>query len=278
MNAQNDNTLSSKTGEAWGAFFNDSDLSWCIPDQIESDDITRFAHSAWIQRLLNLIKLPISKPVHVLEAGCGTAMYSLSLATLGFNINIDAFDYNPGALVFAYKLMEKMDLVDVKARVHLGIGNLLSIEADTDTYDLVFNQAVLEYFVDETERQQALTEMVRVTKPGGWVAVITQHTAHPFTHFWQLLGWKGYTNQPAVTPTNPQRLRDEFSALGLQRIAVDGINPWKAFFFYPAWYKHWRITTQMVYLLGRFLERFVPLPQRLQAYLAIQIIVVGQKL
>lgn len=87
-------------------FFNDSDF-WCIPDQIESDDITRFAHSAWIQRLLNLIKLPISKPVHVLEAGCGTAMYSLSLATLGFNINIDAFDYNPGALVFAYKLMEK---------------------------------------------------------------------------------------------------------------------------------------------------------------------------
>lgn len=42
-----------------------------------------------------------------------------------------------------------MDSVDVKARVHLGIGNLLNIEADTDTYDSVFNQAVLEYFVDE---------------------------------------------------------------------------------------------------------------------------------
>lgn len=52
-----------------------------------------------------------------------------------------------------------------------------------------------------------------------------------------------YANEP------PEAKRRVF-ALGLQRIAVDGINPWKAFFFYPAWYKHWRITTQMVYLLG----------------------------
>jgi hypothetical protein len=63
----------------------------------------------------------------------------------------------------------------------------------------------------------------------------------------------------------------------LANVQIDGIYPWKAFFFYPAWHQRWRVTEEAVYLLGRVLERSVPLPRAWRAKLALQFLVVGQK-
>lgn len=226
--------------------------------------------------MLRAARLTPGPTVRVLEAGCGTGMYALCLALLG--CTVDAFDYNLGALGFAKQLEEKARRIKPQAAVRFLIGNLLGIPAESKSYDLVFNQAVLDYFCDQTQRQRALAEMVRVTKPGGWVAVMVQHTGHPFRGAWERLGWRGYTDQPATAMQTPARLERELRLAGLQNVQVDGLFPWKAFFFFPSWHRRWRVTENGAYLLGEFLQRYVPLPRFLRSRLGLQFLALGQKL
>lgn len=266
---------SSETGEAWRRYFSGKQLSWCVPDRIQADYFLRHAKSEWISKLLAHTRLVPASNVRILEAGCGTAMFSLSLASLGFAV--DAFDYNEEALDFARDLERKARRASPEISVRLHRGNILDIDVKSNTYDLVFNQAVLDYFCDKVERKQALREMMRVARHGKWVAVIVQHTQHPFHKWWRWLGWEGYTNQPPVYAQTPAALVEELKEVGLVNVTVDGIYPWKAFFFHPPWYRHWKLTDDLVYLVGQFLNRFVPLPRALRSTLALQFLVVGQK-
>lgn len=265
----------SSVGKAWRPYFQTRELSWLVPARVDGEYLWRFARSEWISKLLqHTIARPASN-VRVLEAGCGTAIYGLSLALLGFNV--DAFDYNDTALEFAYDLERKARQVKPDLQIRLSCGNLLAIQAESDSYDLVFNQAVLDYFCDAAERAQALREMMRVARRGRYVAAIVQHTRHPFRKYWERWGWEGYTNQPPVEAQTPARVKLEFEEAGLVNVIVDGIYPWKAFFFYPPWYQRWRLTNNFVYLLGQALNRVVPLPRTLRSSLALQFLVVGKK-
>jgi predicted SAM-dependent methyltransferase len=60
-----------------------------------------------------------------------------------------------------------------------------------DSFDLTFNAGVLEHFTFE-ERQKALREMSRVTKPGGCVLVaIPNHFSKPYRYGYDYLHSKG---------------------------------------------------------------------------------------
>jgi SAM-dependent methyltransferase len=264
--------LKSDAGEAWAYFYRQPALSWFDLEKTDIHSIRRFARSEWISRMLGYTHLP--KSAKILEAGCGTGMYSAALAFLGFEVN--AFDYNEEAVRIAKSLYEKIRPLEPGIRLQAHRGNLLDIQWPSGSFDLVFNQAVLEYFPDR-QRRQALEEMVRVTRPGGWVAVIVQHTAHPFRHFWKKIGWRGYTNQPPVIEYDPWKLKKELQETGLKDVRVDGIYPWKSFFVRPQWYKYWKWSENSIYLIGRGLERFCPLPVPLRARWAQQIIAVGKK-
>ncbi len=265
----------SRAGEVWRPYYQGKQTSWCVPHQIQSDYFLRHIKSEWITKLLTHTGLHPSSDIRILEAGCGTGMYGLSLAILGFAV--DAFDYNEQALDIARELERKAREANPELSVRLYRGNILDIDAEPDIYDLVFNQAVLDYFCDEAERTKALREMVRVTKSGKWIAVIVQHTGHPFRKWWRRLGWEGYTNQPPVHAQTPSTLVREFKAAGLVNVWVDGIYPWKAFFFYPPWYRRWKLTHDLVYILGEILNRAVPLPRAFRSALALQFLTVGQK-
>ena len=170
-------------GEAWKAYLERDTLSWCNPDTIGMDGFARHARSEWIQRIVTNIDFPLSPSTWVLEAGCGTGMFSLSVAQCG--CRVDAFDYNERALEFGRRLEFKARQIKPDLRVRFFRGDLLDIEAPSETYDLVFNQAVLEYFTDEGDRIRALREMSRVTRTDGWVVVIVQHTGHPWRGWWR---------------------------------------------------------------------------------------------
>lgn len=83
----------------------------------------------------------------VLEAGCGVGLYALSLARLGYWVT--AFDYNEGAIRHAEAIRNRVGLST--DQVHFFVDNLLAMRAADDSFDLVFNQAVLEYFCDDAE-------------------------------------------------------------------------------------------------------------------------------
>lgn len=224
--------------------------------------------------MLRYTRVQPGPATRVLEAGCGTAMYGLTLARLGFTV--DAFDYNEEALIFARKLYAKV-APNADLPIRLYCGNLLNIDSKSGAYDLVFNQAVLEYFTEPDERARVLAEMARVAKPGGWIALIVQHTGHPFRRFWERLGWSGYTNQPATTRQTPDELEHKLRQLGLVNVNSDGLYPWKAFFFYPDWHRRWKLTENLVYLVGQALHRGVPLPRAWRKKLGLQFLAIGQK-
>ncbi len=261
--------------EKWKTFYQKPKISWLEPDQVTPAYIKRWTQSEWTVRFMLAARLKPDKQIRILEAGCGTGIYSLALSMLGFSI--DAFDYNEEALAIARQLQAKIKKEGCELPVRFYQDNLLNIQSSPHTYDFVFNQAVLEYFCDDQERNQALKEMVRVTKHGGKVAVIVQHTGHPFRPYWEKMGWPGYIDQPAVIRYTPAKLRRELEEAGLKNVTVDGIYPWKALFFWPKGYQKWKWTNEIIYLLGQGLTRFFPLPRVLRANLATQILAVGCK-
>lgn len=96
----------------------------------------------------------------VLEVGAGTGRYSIALAQEGYRIT-------------AVELAERnLDLLRRKAR---GLANLTACQGDAinlsrfpdDSFDLTLMLGPLYHLYDEAERDAALRESVRVTKPGG---------------------------------------------------------------------------------------------------------------
>ncbi len=203
-------------------------------------------------------------------------MFGLSFATLG--CVVEAFDYNEEMLRFARLLEAKARQAQPEIRVQFTQDNLLAIHRDSNNYDLVFNQAVLEYFTDDAERRRAFSEMARVTRVGGWVVVIVQHTGHPFRNWWRRFGWAGYINQPATIEYTPQRLESDLRAAGLTDIRLDGIGPWKALpIFWIPWYKRWHWVETGIYILGQMLKRGIPLPRCVRCWMGVQILAAGRK-
>lgn len=261
--------------EKWKTFYQKPTLSWLDPKKVTADYIKRWSQSEWITRLMQAAQLKPNKKIRILEAGCGTGVYALAFSMLGFSV--DAFDYNEEAIAIALELQKKLNKQGCHLAVNFYKGNILAIQTQSETYDLVFNQAVLEYFCDDQERQLALEEMVRVTKPGGKTAIIVQHTGHPFRHYWEKIGWPGYIDQPPVMQYTTQKLKKELWDAGLNNVRTDGIYPWKALFFWPKWYQKWKWANEFVYLLGQGLSRFCPLPKAIRAHFATQILAVGTK-
>jgi len=266
----------STAGEAWKQYLGGETLSWCDPKAVQPYVFTRHSQSEWIQMILGNTGITPSSQVRVLEAGCGTGMFGLSLAILG--CAVEAFDYNKDALRFAHTLESKVRATTPDIQIQFTQGNLLEIHRETNQYDLVFNQAVLEYFTDDAERRRAFSEMTRVTRSGGWVVVIVQHTGHPFRNWWRRFGWAGYINQPATIEYTPRRLESDLCAAGLTDIRLDGIGSWKALpIFWIPWYKRWRWVETGIYLLGQMLKRGIPLPRRVRCWMGVQILAAGRK-
>lgn len=265
----------SQPGELWREYYKGDELSWISPSKMSGESIQRHARSEWIQKLIEPTDLRPSSSGPLLEVGCGAGLCTLSLAVLGFQVH--AFDYNIEALDFAKKLESKAREAKPSLKAEFYVDNLLNIQTGTGTFNLVFSHAVMEYFLDEQERRRAYSEMVRVARSGGWVAVIVQHTGHPFHGLWRWLGWPGYINQPLVRRCTPDSLAHELKEAGLVDVRVDGIYPWHAFFFWPPWLRRVRWLKDMTYLIGRFLDKFVPLPRFLRRKLALQIVAVGKK-
>jgi SAM-dependent methyltransferase len=264
----------SQVGECWRGFYRAGNLSWYDPATFSVERLVRLTQSEWITRLLRACRLRPGPRLRVLEAGCGTGQFALALALAG--CDVEAFDYNEEALEIARHLARKVQAAGHPIALRLFRDDLLAPRSAPGQYDLVFNQAVLEYFCADAERQRALQQMTRLARPGGWVAAIVQHTGHSFQRVWRRMGWEGYTNQPPLTVYTPGRLARELRQSGLARVRLDGVYPWQAF-FWPPWYRRWKWAEQVVYLLGQGLRRAAGLPRPVRSRLALQILGAGRK-
>ena len=257
--------------DAWAETYARRGVWWGRPEDLTAARLRAWAGELWLGAIVRAAEIRPGPDVRVLEAGCGTAQYALALALQG--CRVDALDVNATALERAAELAEG---VGVTNEVRLLEGDLIAMPTADDAYDLVFNQQVMEYFVDDRTRQAAFADMVRTTKPGGRVVVVVARPAHPFARWWGLLGWPGFTDQPDMIELDAARLATELRAAGLVDVETDGIAAWRALWFWPRWYDRWRLSRRAVTVVARWLDR-LPLPRPIRRRFGLQTLVVGTK-
>lgn len=103
----------------------------------------------------------------LLEAGCGTGRISLTLAKTGAQIS--AVDVSPEAVEHTRTIF-----ADAGRPVDVRLASLFELPFQDNSFDIVWNAGVLEHF-SEAERHDALRELLRVTKSGGWVITLNPY-------------------------------------------------------------------------------------------------------
>ena len=127
-------------------------------------------HAAgYLQMVRTLIEEADLRPGEaILEVGCGTGVLDRWLArrTAGAN-RITGIDINPYLLREAGALARQEGVQDT---IEFRDGNAESLPFTDNSFDVVMSVTVIE----EADADRMLAEMVRVTKPGGRVAVIAR--------------------------------------------------------------------------------------------------------
>ena len=110
------------------------------------------------------------EPKRFLEAGCGTGRVSHRLAEAGIETHL--IDRTPEAISLSRSLST------AHCTCHHVLGSCCQMPYASDTFDLVFNEGVLEHLPEDDQRE-FLAEMIRVVRPGGLVV-----TMNPYAYSW----------------------------------------------------------------------------------------------
>ena len=95
-----------------------------------------------------------------LDAGCANGLFSIALAP--YFKNIHGVDINHD---FIHKAIDRTAELNID-NISYSFGNLIEIPCESNTFDVVFSFSVLLLVSDF---HKAVSECVRVTKPGGYV-------------------------------------------------------------------------------------------------------------
>jgi SAM-dependent methyltransferase len=108
-------------------------------------------------------------PGRALDVGCGTGVLAARLADAGYAMT--GVDPSPGML----EIMRARtpDVVAVE-------GSGTALPFDADIFDLVLSVATFHHIADPGEVRRALSEMVRVARPGGRILVWDHNPRNPY--------------------------------------------------------------------------------------------------
>ena len=222
-----------------------------------------FRESVWLKLLLQHTTLtPGSK---VLEAGCGSGKFSVALATLG--CEVVAMDYSYEALERAKALAQNVSSQFGELNISFIQGSIQEMGFDVGGYDLTMNEGVVEHWLKRDERLTVLREMVRVTRPGGTVAVFVPNGTHPLLSWWVRSCYPGY-DAPDMTLYNAQRLREELAEAGCTDVITDGIGAWASLYQWP----NWKVLRYGFGAIGRV----IPLPKPIREKWGVSIAAFGK--
>jgi len=104
----------------------------------------------------------LSADVHLLDVGCGSGELSLGLA--GSVGRLTAIDVDGDAIEHARQAAKGARVTNV----NFDVGDIVDLHCSGNEFDVVFGHSVLEAM---PRPQDAVAQMLRVLKPGGWVAV-----------------------------------------------------------------------------------------------------------
>src|SRR5205814_9942817 len=110
----------------------------------------------------------------VLDVGCGHGLMLIGAAkrlASGRAIGIDIWQSVDQASNSAEATRRNAELEGVADRIEIRDGDARKIPFDDASFDVIVSSLAIHNIYDATEREQALREIARVTKPGGHVAI-----------------------------------------------------------------------------------------------------------
>jgi malonyl-CoA O-methyltransferase len=111
--------------------------------------------------------LAVSKVVRpgdkVAEIGCGKGRFLKALTRLHANLEATGVDISPKMLAMVPSSITRLE------------GSLENLPCDNSSFDVVFSIEAVEH---SSNLERAIAEMVRATKPGGWIVVIDKQSRH----------------------------------------------------------------------------------------------------
>jgi SAM-dependent methyltransferase len=157
-----------------------------------------------------------------LDVGCGTGMLSQTILNSADPAKVRGIDQASGFISFAENHIRD-------PRAAFNVGSAESLKSGSDTYDAVVSGLVLNFIPNG---DQAVSEMKRVTNPGGVVAAYVWDYADRMQllrHFWDaavaLDSQAAFLDEGKRFPlSNPERLRDLFIVQGLNNVDVRSID------------------------------------------------------
>lgn len=124
--------------------------------------------------------LDASRPLEILDVGCGYGAISLGLAQRFPQAQVVATDLNARFYAAGQNCADALGLKRVVFRSE----SILSL-SDESRFDLVVLSNMLNYLTTAADLRQGCRNAIRATKPGGWIVVHTPHAwsiVEPFTN------------------------------------------------------------------------------------------------
>lgn len=157
-----------------------------------------------------------------LDVGCGTGALSETILSLAAPGEVVGIDPSPAFVAFARDRVRD-------ARVTFDVGDAQALRAEPSTFDAVVAGLVLNFV---PEPGVAVSEMARVTRPGGTVAAYVWDYAggmQMMRHFWDAAGAldpraRELDEGRRFTLCQPDPLADLFQRAGLENVEVRAID------------------------------------------------------
>ena len=140
--------------------------------EIYDRDLVPALFAEWVPQIVDAAE--IGRGSKCLDVACGTGIVALELAARG--AEVDAIDINPGMLAVAR---------GKSADVAWAEGQAEALPYPDDSFDATLSQFALMFFED---RVKALSEMRRVTRPGGRIVVSVWDKPEANTAYADLIG------------------------------------------------------------------------------------------
>lgn len=125
-----------------------------------------------------LQRLRETRPKNILDAGCGRGFYLFLLSCLDFPERIVGIDLSPEHVQTARALLAGRPRVEVEE------ANITALPYESGSFDFIICSEVLEHLPDPSA---AVSELFRLLRPGGYLAVSVPH--RNFSFLWDPLNW-----------------------------------------------------------------------------------------
>ena len=205
--------------------------------RFEDGDAYERAMSPWSRRAGETFLQWLAPPAGLrwLDVGCGTGTFAELIAERCEPIEVVGLDPSEGQLAVARRRSDTDKLTFLR-------GDAMALPFEQRRFDAAVMALVI-FFVPEPAK--GVAEMVRVVRPGGWVAAYAWDVlggGFPFDPIWKETQAAGV---PPLLPPNPSAgqlevLRSLWSAAGLQEVEAREIVVERTF---PAFEDYWATST-----------------------------------